>query len=165
MTRPQPVAGLPARKNETLALVEQLRSDSATGKGSAIGPSLAKLVPFGQALGLQGNRTAFEAKVNTLKANLTLDNLKLLKGAMSDKDLLFLNSIGSSLDTNMTEKAFNDELDRIKGKLQGATPSASSPAQSGSGSLAEQVSAKGYDYAQMKADGHSDAEIKASLGL
>lgn len=108
------------QNNEALTLAKELRLDSTVGKSSAVGASLAKLVPFGQALGLQGNRSAFEAKVNTLKANLTLDNLKLLKGAMSDKDLLFLNSIGSSLDTNMTEQQFNTELDRIITKLESA---------------------------------------------
>jgi len=31
--------------------------------------------------------------------------------------------------------------------------------------LESQVAAKGYDYAKMKADGHSDEEIKAAVGL
>lgn len=105
------------RKVEVLTLANNLLKDTAVGKGSAVGASLAKLVPLGQTLGLQGNRTAFESQVNTLKSNLTLDNLKLLKGAMSDKDLLFLNSIGSSLDVNMSEDQFNKELGRIMTKL------------------------------------------------
>jgi hypothetical protein len=109
------------KKFETLALAEELRLDTAVGKKSAIGASLAKLVPFGQALGLQGSRSAFENKINTLKSSLTLENLKLLKGSMSDKDLLFLNSIGSSLSTDMSEASFNAELDRIISKLKTAT--------------------------------------------
>ncbi|TCU78871.1 hypothetical protein EDE08_101653 [Bradyrhizobium sp. R2.2-H] len=113
------------QKNEALELAKELRSDTAVGKGSAVGASAAKLVPFGQALGWQGDRTAFEAKVASLKSNLTLDNLKLLKGAMSDKDLMFLNSIGSSLDTSMSEKAFNSELDRVIQKLESTGASAS----------------------------------------
>lgn len=108
------------QNNEALTLAKQLRKSDAVGKASAVGASGAKLIPFGQALGLQGDRTAFEAKVNTLKSNLTLDNLKLLKGAMSDKDLLFLNSIGSSLDVSMSEEQFDKELDRIIKKLEGA---------------------------------------------
>lgn len=113
-------ADMEQKKQETLNLVNELLSPDAVGKSSAVGASAAKFLPFGQSLGLQGNRTAFEAKVNTLKANLTLENLKLLKGAMSDKDLLFLNSIGSSLDVNMGETQFNNELQRIKDKLSGA---------------------------------------------
>lgn len=119
-----PVNTVDAKKvlqnNEALTLAKELRKADAIGKGSAIGASAAKFVPFGQTLGLQGNRTAFEAKVDTLKANLTLDNLKLLKGAMSDKDLLFLNAIGSSLNVNMSEAAFDAELDRVITKLEGA---------------------------------------------
>lgn len=124
------VPGSPAnqRMTEALQLAQQLRNDSTPGKHTAVGASLGKLVPFGQALGLQGDRSAFEAKLSTLKSNLTLDNLKLLKGAMSDKDLAFLNSVGSSLDPNMSEAQFNAELDRIIGKLQTATGTARSSA-------------------------------------
>ena len=100
-----------------MTLAKELRSDDAVGKGSAIGASAAKLVPGGRTLGLQGNRSAFEARVDTLKSNLTLENLALLKGAMSDKDLMFLNSIGSSLSVDMSEKQFNAELDRVIAKL------------------------------------------------
>jgi len=105
------------RKIEVVTLANELAKSDATGKKSAVGASLAKFLPFGQSLGLQGNRTAFESKVNTLKSNLTLDNLKLLKGAMSDKDLMFLNSIGSSLDVNMSEAQFDKELGRVITKL------------------------------------------------
>lgn len=114
------------QKLEALTLAKELRGDIA-GKGSAVGASLAKFVPFGQSLGLQGNRSAFEAKVETLKSNLTLENLKLLKGAMSDKDLAFLQAIGSSLNTNMTESQFNAELDKIIGKLESATGTGEAP--------------------------------------
>ena len=122
---PQETAKQQLQQNEALTLARELRGDSP-GKGSAIGASPAKLLPFGQALGLQGNRSAFEARVNTLKSNLTLENLALLKGPMSDKDILFLNSIGSSLNFEMSETQFNSELDRIITKLEsaGATPTA-----------------------------------------
>lgn len=61
------------------------------------------------------------AKFNTLKSLLTLDNLKLLKGAMSDKDLLFLQAAGSSLDTKMDDPVFIAELDKIIEKFENAT--------------------------------------------
>src|SRR3990167_7953425 len=105
------------RKTEVSALAKELLDKDAVGKDSAVGASIAKFIPFGQSLGLQGNRSAFENKVNTLKSNLTLDNLKLLKGSMSDKDLLFLNSIGSSLSTDMSQKEFDKELQKIINKL------------------------------------------------
>lgn len=110
-------------KNEALTLARELRSDGAVGKQSAVGASVGKFFDVKGVLsasGLQPNRAAFEAKVETLKANLTIDNLKLLKGAMSDKDLAFLQSAGSSLNVNMSEKEFNNELDRIITKFEKA---------------------------------------------
>ncbi len=107
--------------NETLGLARELLKDDGewmSGKQSAVGASLAKFLPFGQSLGLQGNRTAFDNKVNTLKANLTLDNLSLLKGPMSDKDLAFLQAIGSSISTNMSEKEFNGQVKKVIQKLE-----------------------------------------------
>lgn len=101
------------RDNKVLTLAKELLSDDAVGKGSAVGSSLAKLVPGGMYFGLQPNRSAFEARVNSLKANLTLDNLKLLKGAMSDKDLAFLQSVGSSISTGMSEDEFNKEVRNV----------------------------------------------------
>ncbi len=105
------------KKKEIITLAKELRGD-ATGKKQAVGASIQKLVPFGKTAGLEPKRAAYDARVETLKANLTLDNLKLLKGAMSDKDLAFLQAIGSSLDTSMSEKEFNKELDRIVEKLE-----------------------------------------------
>ena len=103
-----------------LSLARELRSDKAVGKSGAVGFGFQKFVPWGQSLGLQGSRTAFENKVNTLKANLTLENLGLLKGPMSDKDLAFLQAVGSSLTTNMSESEFNKEIDKVTNKLQAA---------------------------------------------
>lgn len=100
-------------------------SPNAVGKGSAIGFSAAKLLPFGRALGLQGDRVAFENKVESLKSNLTLENLKLLKGAMSDKDLAFIQSVGSSLSTDMSPREFDKEVYRIVNKISPESLSAS----------------------------------------
>jgi hypothetical protein len=151
-----PAGGSPAvtkeqtQKNESLTLAEELLKDDAVGKKAAVGASLQKLIPFGLTAGLQPERAAFEARVNTLKASLTFENLSLLKGAMSDKDLLFLTSIGSSLDTGMSEKEFNRELGRIITKLEDSGAQATN-------------SNSGFDRAAAKAAGYSDAEIDAYL--
>lgn len=113
-----------AMKDETLAIAQALRED-AVGKGSAVGGSLAKMFPKLGEMGLQGNKTAYESRVETLKARLSFENLSLLKGAMSDKDLKFLQDIGSSLNTNMNEKQFNKELDTVIQKLGGASTAGS----------------------------------------
>lgn len=46
-----------------------------------------------------------------------------------------------------------------------STLGAAGPASPDGTDLAQQVSAAGYDYAQMRADGHSDDEIRAAIGL
>lgn len=119
------------QNNEALTLAKELRQSDAVGKKGAVGFAFQKFIPYGQAIGLQPDRASFEAKVNTLKSNLTLDNLKLLKGSMSDKDLLFLNSIGSSLNTDMSETEFDKELDRVISKLESAGATAGSTEQTG----------------------------------
>lgn len=121
----QPSEDAATQKAEALALAQELRLDTAVGKKAAVGSSWQKLIPGAKEAGLQGNRVAFEARVETLKSNLTLENLALLKGAMSDKDLAFLNAIGSSLDVNMSEEQFNKELDRVIEKLGGGGTSSS----------------------------------------
>lgn len=69
-----------------------------------------------------------KAQYDTLKSVMTLENLSLLKGAMSDKDLLFLQAAGSSLNTAMDDPSFAKELDNIieraKAKLGQSVPSA-----------------------------------------
>jgi hypothetical protein len=55
---------------------------------------------------------------DTLKSLMTLENLGLLKGAMSDKDVAFIQSAGSSLDTKMDDPTFLAELNKIIGKFE-----------------------------------------------
>lgn len=52
-------------------------------------------------------------KVERLQNTLAAANLDKLKGAMSDKDLMFLTNISSSLDRSQSEAAFLKELERI----------------------------------------------------
>jgi LysM repeat protein len=60
----------------------------------------------------------FDLKVQQLKNALALPNLSSLKGAMSDKDIMFLKNIATSLDTGMTEKEFKKELANIDSSLK-----------------------------------------------
>ncbi len=110
-----------------LRLARDLRSNSTAGKSGAIGFGFQKFLPFGVTAGLQPDRAGYIAKLETLKSNLTLDNLSLLKGAMSDKDLQFIQSAGSSLSENMSQKSFNTELDRIISKFSGVVPTQIQP--------------------------------------
>jgi hypothetical protein len=60
------------------------------------------------------------AKLNTVKSLLTLPNLGLLKGAMSDNDLKFITSAGTSLNNNISEATFTKTLDSIINKYETA---------------------------------------------
>lgn len=61
----------------------------------------------------------YRQKVDQLVNTLAAGNLDKLKGAMSDKDIVFLQKINTSLDLGMTEKAFDQELDRIYNNVTG----------------------------------------------
>lgn len=99
------------------------------GKSFAVGKtSLFNFIP-----GTSG--ASFVDKLNSVKSLLTLPNLGLLKGAMSDNDLKFINSAGTSLATSNTQEDFNRELDKIITKIQAAVQK---QATSGSGEFAEE---------------------------
>lgn len=129
--------GTPAHERLTsaLELAKTLRDAKAVGKSAAVGFAWQKLVPGAEGAGLQPNRAAFDAKLNTLRAMLTLDNLKLLKGAMSDKDMIFLKDVAAPLEPNMSEIEFNSVLDKVITKLQTATGTKAPDAGSGSGAI------------------------------
>ncbi len=59
-------------------------------------------------------------KIEQLQNAIAATNLDKLKGAMSDKDILFLKNIGTSLDRYQDEDAFVKELTRIGGSLADA---------------------------------------------
>lgn len=69
---------------------------------------------------------------------------------------------GDSADV-LAQKKQNRET-ALQGMISAAGPALTQGA-GGGGSLADQVKAKGYDYAKMHADGLSDADIKSQLGL
>jgi hypothetical protein len=67
---------------------------------------------------------------------------------MSDKDLLFLNSIGSSLNTGMSEAAFDTELDRVITKLESAGATTA-----GTGAIPKGTDGSSYGYPGYVSDG------------
>jgi hypothetical protein len=97
-----------------LDLTESLLTEE--GMSGAVGLSLEKVGGAFSELGvLPGTKAAdYTTGVNQLKDMLALPNLEKLKGAMSDKDIMFLRNIGTRLNTGMSEEAFKKELDNIK---------------------------------------------------
>ena len=107
-----------------------------------------------------------KAKANQLSAILARDNLGLLKGAMSDKDLAFIQSMSSGFDGEgvQSEDYIKSRLETIQEKL--ATKINASGFQNSyvpQENVRSQVEAQGLDYDAMVADGLTDEEILNSL--
>jgi len=100
---------------EAQSLVNELLLDSK-GKRSAVGSSFGKLVGTGKR-GLQPKRVGFETKAQQLAGILTLDNLGVLKGPLSDADREFIQVVSSGQNLNMSEADFDANLRRILAKL------------------------------------------------
>ena len=108
---------------------EQMRLDTATLIRNLVGhPGRTGATGMKNASSLYGildapiagtDEASFVGKLNTAKARLTLDNLILLKGAISDKDILFLNAIPAALERGLGDDEFKGELERILQKLDG----------------------------------------------
>jgi len=64
-----------------------------------------------------GVRNDVDAAINQLIAGVAIENLALLKGPMSDKDVEFIKQASSGLNTNMSEKGFKDRLTLLKNKF------------------------------------------------
>lgn len=104
------------KANEILSLVEELKSDPSLS--NVVGPISSKLPT------LRGESADFEAKIKRLQSLLTLDNLGLLKGVLSDKDMEVIKSAGTALDVGMSEGGFRAELDRITSSISSSLSSA-----------------------------------------
>jgi len=60
----------------------------------------------------------FVTRFDSLKSLLTLENMGLMKGVLSDSDMKVIQQASAALNRSMTEKEFKSELSKIKGVLQ-----------------------------------------------
>lgn len=65
-----------------------------------------------------GERNDVDAAIKSLIAGVAIENLSLLKGPMSDKDVAFIKEASSGLNTNMSEQGFRDRLNLLRNKFQ-----------------------------------------------
>jgi hypothetical protein len=92
---------------------------SSAGLSSAVGFGLRKSLwgslPFTSGDAIAGtDRADFEAQANRLGNLLTLDNLKLMTGVLTDRDIQLLATAGSNLlNFNMSESAYKKEIERV----------------------------------------------------
>lgn len=112
----------------TYDLAQELKT--LQGKGGAVGFGWKKSV-FSKVPGIDEepiagtDRANYESKFRQLKDTLAASNLDKIKGAMSDKDIEFLRNIGTALNLDMGEKAFDIELEKVANtmsKVPGVTP-------------------------------------------
>lgn len=108
------------QKQEAIRLIDELLVHPGRESGSGGTGMIARNIPATDARG-------FAAKVERLKSIMALDNLKLLKGAMSDKDLAFLMSIPAALDLGMRDDEVMGELQRARAALAGQASVANDP--------------------------------------
>jgi hypothetical protein len=105
--------------------IKKLASDlkETAGLSSAVGfgfkKSIIGSIPFVSGDAVAGtNRADFEASAERLSNLLTLDNLKLMTGVLTDRDIQLLATAGSNLSNlNMSEQAYKAEIDRIIGTM------------------------------------------------
>lgn len=95
----------------------QLLKDLSQGGSFAIGAGIQK--PLGAIGAFFGGGTYEERKtqIANIKALLTLENTKYLKGAMSDKDIALLQEASSNLNPNMPEETFKRNLKDLSDKI------------------------------------------------
>lgn len=106
------------KAKDTLGVIDKIINNKNLKR--YVGFGFEKLIPMGKELGLEPGRVAFEAEVNRLKSLLAVDNIKYLKGQgqISDAERELISRIGTSLDPNMSEKAFKEELARVQAVLK-----------------------------------------------
>lgn len=144
---------------EAQGLINELLLNSK-GKRSAVGSSFGKLIGDGSR-GLQGKRVGFETKARQLAGILTLDNLGVLKGPLSDADREFIQVVSSGQNLNMSEADFDANLrrvlDKLAVKLGGSTGSVgtspSNQLRDASGNLFDASQLTPQEYQEALADG------------
>lgn len=98
----------------------------------------------------------FYNKAERLKNFMTLDNLKLMTGVLTDKDIALLASAATEMSFEGSQGAFTAELNRIKGELgKPAAPSGGVEAPAGS----IRVRLKGTDQTGSIPEGEFDSNI------
>lgn len=109
-------------QNEALERSQSLLSSinsllTAPGFDNAVGPISSK-IPAWMNPFTAGKKADFEANFNALQSMMALENLSLLKGPMSDKDIQFIKEASSGLNLNMSQDGFRKKLTEIKTKIE-----------------------------------------------
>jgi len=128
-------AGKAELKNNLITQIEIVKNHPGKYSGVAAG----QVTSF-----LPTESRDFKKQVNKLKSLVTLENLKYLKGAMSDRDVKFISDASSALDLAGKPEAFDRELSRLQTFISGGGGETPAPSPSG------EPAAGGLDAAKKK---------------
>jgi uncharacterized protein (UPF0335 family) len=91
-------------------VIDAVKSVQSLDWGSVVGSIQGKLPDWA----LSGKQAAVNSKINTLKSLLTLENMGIMKGVLSDSDMKIITNASTSLNRATDEKSFDSELKKIK---------------------------------------------------
>lgn len=97
--------------SSALNIVQRLK-DSGSALGNTVGPISSKLPT------IRGGSADFEQNYNALKSLLTLENMGVMKGVLSDSDIKIIQNASANLSLGQSESGFRKELDNIQAILQ-----------------------------------------------
>lgn len=102
-----------ASLDKSKSLLTNINSFLGTGGTTAVGAPIQRA--FGATAGFFGVGTYAErkAQVENIQSLLTLDNLKLMTGVLTDRDIELLQRAASTLSPNMSESAYRKKLGEI----------------------------------------------------
>lgn len=104
--------------DKSRSLLSNINDFLGAGSTSAVGPGIQKIFgATGSFFGL-GSYAERKQQVDNIRALMTLDNLGLMKGVLSDSDIKIIKDASSRLNPDMKEDAFRKELNNIAGILQ-----------------------------------------------
>ena len=115
LTRPATAVREEIRQSDELVdLIDSIESSETLG--AAVGP-ISRWLPSAKTIFGEETTGDFKRDVERLKNLLTIDNLSLMSGVLSESDIKILQSAGTNLDLGMSEGKFKEELSRIKDSI------------------------------------------------
>jgi len=104
---------------------------------------------------IAGSKSAdYRARLDSIKGQLTLENMGVMKGVLSDSDIKIITSASSALSPDMSETEFKKELQKIEDVMKKVVEKSG-----------QQENISSDEEAYLKSKGYSDAEIKSLKGF
>ncbi len=99
--------------NRQLDLLDEIESSPDLASVTGFSSLYSGLIPGTSSYDLK-------AKIDSLKSNLTLGNMGVMKGVLSDSDMKVISQASSALKVGMSEEGFKNELSKIRNQFNQA---------------------------------------------